>query len=207
MGFPAFLLLASLAAGDDPATQLAKAARYFQDGKAHEAEFVQTFTPVGFNHGQEESGTVLVQGPENLRFQYGPPSSKVFTFDGSTARFFTPGERQMIVRRLSEEDRAQLPLIFLESPAEVAKLYTLSLEPHPEGSAILLTPKSADAEVAWIRLSLSGGGAPAGLSFQGSTGDRTEFQFKDFRALPAREASDFTIHPPAGTRIVENGPL
>lgn len=199
-------VFASLAAAADPEAELAKAARYFQDGKAHEAEFVQTFTPGGFTRNRKEGGKVLVQAPESLRFQYVAPSNKVFCFDGKTARFFTPVEHQMIVRELTEEDRAQLPLIFLESPSDVARVYTLALESHADGATILLTPKSGDAEVSWIRLSLSETGVPVGLSFQNSGGDRTEFQFKNFRTLPPRDASDFTIRPPAGTRIVENEP-
>jgi chaperone LolA len=193
-------------AADDPAAVLSRAARFFQDGKAHEAEFVQTFTPGGFTRSRKESGTVLVQAPKSLRFQYSSPSNKLFTFDGRTARFFTPAEHQMIVRQLSDEDRAQLPLIFLESPANVARVYTLALEPPAGGGTVLLTPKSSDAEVSWIRLSLAEAGLPVGLSFQTSGGDRTEFQFKNFRTLPPRDGSDFTIRPPAGTRIVENEP-
>jgi len=198
--------LAALSSADEPAAVLSRAARFFQDGKAHEADFVQTFTPGGFTRSRKESGTVLVQAPQKLRFQYGAPSNKLFAFDGKTARFFTPSEHQMVVRQLSDEDRAQLPLIFLESPADVARVYTLALEPSSSRGTVLLTPKSSDAEVSWIRLSLTDAGVPAGLSFQTSGGDRTEFQFKNFRTLPPRDASDFTIRPPAGTRIVENEP-
>ena len=199
-------LVFPLFGAEDPAAELSKAARYFQDGKAHEADFVQSFTPGGFTKSRRESGTVLVQAPKSLRFQYSAPSNKVFTFDGRTARFFTPAEHQMIVRQLSDEDRQQLPLIFLESPAEVARAYALALEPRAGGSTILLTPKSSDAEVSWIRLSLAEAGTPVGLSFQTPGGDRTEFALKNFRALPPREAADFTVRPPAGTRIVENEP-
>ena len=202
----AFSLSPALAVAADPASELSKTARYFQDGRAHQADFVQTFTPGGFTRSRKESGTVLLQSPDDVRFQYALPAGKVFTFDGKTARFFTPGERQMIVRQLSDDERAQLPLVFLESPAELSKLYSLALEPHPGGATILLTPKAAEPEVAWIRVSLSETGAPTGLSFVSSGGDRTEFEFGNFRALPPRSASEFTIRPPAGTRIVENEP-
>jgi outer membrane lipoprotein-sorting protein len=200
------LAFAAPAFSSDPAAELSKAARYLQDGKAHQAEFVQTFTPGGFTRSRKEDGTVLLQAPEEIRFQYSAPSNKVFTFDGRTARFFTPGEHQMIVRQLSDDDRAQLPLVFLESPTELAKAYALALEPHPEGATILLTPKAPEPDVSWIRLSLSAAGTPIALSFQSAGGDRTEFQFKGFRTLPPRGAADFTIRPPAGTRIVENEP-
>ena len=198
--------LLPLSAADDPAAELSKAAKYFQDGKAHEADFTQTFTPGGFTRSRKETGTVVIQSPRSLRFQYAGPSPKVFTFDGKTARFYTPAEHQMIVRQLSDEDRQQLPLIFLESPAEVSRGYSLALERRAAGATILLTPRAADAEVSWIRLSLSDPGVPVGLSFQTPGGDRTEFELKSFRTLALRDPAEFTIRPPAGTRIVENEP-
>ncbi len=112
----------------------------------------------------------------------------------------------MIVRPLSEEDRAQLPLIFLESPDDLGRSYTLALEPGSGSTTVLLTPRSSEGDIAWIRLSLSESGAPVGLSFQTSAGDRTEFQFQSFHATSPRTPAEFTIHPPAGTRIVANEP-
>jgi outer membrane lipoprotein-sorting protein len=199
-------LLLALAAGPagDPAAELARVSRELRDGKAHEAEFQQTYTPRGFTHANRESGTVVVQAPGNLRFQYGGPSGKVFTFDGETARFYTPAERQMVVRPLSEEDRAQLPLVFLESPSDLERSYTLALESSGETRTVLLTPKAAGGEIAWVRLTLSASGTPVRLSFETAGGDRTEFQFRNFHAAPARRPEDFSIRPPAGTRIVEN---
>ena len=201
----AALLLAAAAGAADPAGELARAARYFQDGKAHRASFVQTFTPAGFSKGRRENGEIVVQAPENLRFDYESPK-KTFTFDGKVARFYSPAERQMTVRALSEEDRAQLPLVFLETAGELRKRNTLDLEEGPEGASILVTPKDASSEVSWIRLALSPDGSPAALSFQSSAGDRTEFRFQGFRTEAPLDASAFAIRPPAGTRIVENEP-
>jgi outer membrane lipoprotein-sorting protein len=198
-------LLAAAAGAADPAGELARAARYFQDGKAHRASFVQTFTPAGFSKGRRETGQIVVQARENLRFDYDSPK-KTFTFDGKVARFYSPAERQMTVRALSEEDRAQLPLIFLESADDLRKRNTLDLEDGPGGASILVTPKDAESEISWIRLALSPDGSPAALSFQSSAGDRTEFRFQGFRTEAPLDASAFAIRPPAGTRIVENEP-
>jgi chaperone LolA len=203
---PFALLLAACAAGEDPAAELSRAARYFHDGKAHRADFVQTFTPAGFTKSRKETGVVIVQAPENLRFDYESPK-KTFTFDGKIARFYSPADRQMTVRMLSDEDRAQLPLIFLESAEQLAKRNTLAVEKlPPAGATILVTPKDPESDVKWIRLTLSAEGAPSALSFQTSSGDRTEFQFRGFEAEPPKDPSTFAIHPPAGTRILENEP-
>ena len=201
----AVLLLAAAASGADPAAELDRTAAYFRDGKSHVSGFVQTFTPAGFTKSRRETGSVVVQAPDSLRFDYESPK-KTFAFDGRVARFYSPADRQMTVRTLSPEDRAELPLIFLQTPAELAGRNRLEVEASPAGTAILVTPRDKGSAIAWIRLLLSPGGAPLGLSFQSSAGDRTEFQFGGFRAEPARGPSEFLLHPPAGTRIIENEP-
>ena len=73
-----------------------------------------------------------------------------------------------------------------------------------EAGAVLVTPRDPDSEIAWIRLRVSPDGSPAGLAFQTSAGDRTEFEFHAFRSEAPKDASAFTVHPPAGTQIIEN---
>jgi outer membrane lipoprotein-sorting protein len=196
---------ASAASGADPAAELDRTAAYFRDGKAHVSGFVQTFTPAGFTKSRRETGSVIVQAPDNLRFDYEAPK-KTFAFDGRVARFYSPADRQMTVRTLSAEDRAELPLIFLQTPEDLAGKNRLAVEASSAGTAILVTPREKGSAIAWIRLLLSPRGVPLGLSFQSSAGDRTEFQFGGFRAEPALAPSEFLLHPPAGTRIIENEP-
>lgn len=201
----AILAAAGAAGAADPAADLARAGAYFRDGKAHRADFVQTFTPSGFTKSRRETGQVVVQEPGNLRFDYAEPK-KTFTFDGRVARFYSPAEKQMIVKTLTDEDRAELPLIFLEKADEIAQRNTLAVETSGAGTTILVTPKDARSDVAWIRLVLSADGGPSGLAFQTSAGDRTEFEFHGFRPEKPLDADAFALHPPAGTRIVENEP-
>lgn len=203
----AVLLLAASAAasGADPAAELNRTAAYFRDGKAHVSEFVQTFTPAGFTKSRRETGSLIVQAPDNLRFDYESPK-KTFAFDGRVARFYSPADRQMTVRTLSAEDRAELPLVFLQTPEDLGARNTLEAEASGAGTAVLVTPRDKGSAIAWIRLLLSPGGVPLGLSFQSSAGDRTEFQFGGFRAETAKAPSAFLLHPPAGTRIIENEP-
>lgn len=187
-----------------PAADLSRAESYFRDGMAHTAQFTQSYTPAGFSRPQVESGAVTIQEPDNIRFDYDKPSHKIFTFDGRTARFYTPADKQMMEKELTSEELAQLPLVFLESPQKLSLTYTLSDEEVPDGVSVLLTPKSSGGEVSWVRVRLSSTGVPRTLSYQTSGGDRTEFAFENFRSEAPRGASAFTIVAPAGTRIVGN---
>src|SRR4249920_4218779 len=85
---------------------LERATKLYSDGAAHAAEFVQTYTPQGFSRAKQESGTVWIQAPQRLRFEYSAPEKKVFTYDDGEGRFYSPDDRQLDVRNLSAEERA-----------------------------------------------------------------------------------------------------
>lgn len=197
-----FLAIASGALAADPAAELSRLAKSFQDGRAHTADFTQSFLAAGFTRAQKETGVLTVQAPENLRFDYHASSRKIFTFDGQTVNFYSEAEKQMVTRRISADERATLPLVFLESPEALGRAYELSAEEKGSRRDLVLKPRASGSEIVEIRLSLAPDGSPAGLSYRSASGDRTEFDFGAFRAGLPRPAADFRLQPPAGTRIV-----
>lgn len=198
-------------AADTPAASkapeaLGRAVALFTDGSAHSSPFVQTYTPSGFATPRRESGTVTIQAPERVRFDYTAPEKKVFTYDAGEGRFFSPLDRQLTVRRLSEEEKARLPVVFLRKPEDLARHYEMSVDPGATatGTRLLLTPRVARPELAWLRFTIEPDGSVRTLSYQDSAGNRTEFRFNGWRRQKARAAADFRITGPPGTRIVEN---
>lgn len=187
-------------------TALARAVALYSDGAAHVSSFTQIYTPSGFANTRRESGTVVLQVPQRVRFDYTAPEKKVFTYDAGEGRFFSPDDKQLTVRRLSEEEKARLPIVFLTQPSDLGKQYEITLEPGEAASStrLLLTPRVPRPELAWLRLAIDGSGRVDLLSYQDSAGNRTEFRFEGWRVEKARPASDFRITGPPGTRIVEN---
>ena len=185
---------------------LARAVALYGDGAAHVSAFTQVYTPSGFATARRESGTVVIQVPQRVRFDYTAPEKKVFTYDAGEGRFFSPDDKQLTVRRLSEEEKARLPIVFLTQPADLGRQYEIAVEPGEAASPtrILLTPRVPRPDLAWLRLAIDGEGKVSGLSYQDSAGNRTEFRFETWRAEKARPAADFRITGPPGTRIVEN---
>ncbi|MDQ5858734.1 MAG: outer membrane lipoprotein carrier protein LolA, partial [Acidobacteriota bacterium] len=183
-----------------------RAVTLYSDGSAHSSPFVQTYTPSGFATARRESGTVSIQAPERVRFDYTAPEKKVFTYDAGEGRFLSPADRQLTVRRLSEEEKARLPIVFLRKPQDLAGEYEISVDPSQAatGTRLLLTPRVARPELAWLRLAIAPDGSVRTLSYQDSAGNRTEFRFETWRRGKARAAADFRITGPPGTRIVEN---
>ena len=200
----AFLSLAAPIA-DQARTVLDRVSSLYGDGAARTASFTQTYTPAGFATAKRESGIVWIQAPQRLRFDYTSPEKKTFTYDAGEGRLWTPEDKQLTVRRLSAEDRARLPIVFLTDPSELERQYAITWESgEAGGSRLLLTPRSSRPDLAWLRLSIGGDGAILGLAYEDSSGSRTEIHFEKWRKDKPRPAPDYRVTGPPGTRILEN---
>jgi outer membrane lipoprotein carrier protein len=193
------------AASTTVSAALARAVALYSDGTGHSSPFVQIYTPAGFATTRRESGTVSVQAPQRVRFDYTAPEKKVFTYDAGEGRFFSPEDKQLTVRRLSEDEKARLPVVFLTQPSDLDRQYEITIEPGESAPArLLLKPRVARPDLAWLRLAIERDGSVRELSYQDSAGNKTEFRFEAWQSGRARPAADFRITGPPGTRIVEN---
>ncbi len=198
LGLAAASLAARSAGPAEAMGLLAKATAAYSTGAAFESPFTQIYTPAGFSTARRESGTVWVQAPERLRFDYAP-DVKVFTYDGGEGRFYSPEDKQLTVHRLSPDERARLPLVFLEQPESLAARYEISLDPS---GAVVLKPRAADSELSWLKLVIAASGRVDALSYQDTSGNRTEFRFDAWKPEKARPAADYRVEGPKGTRTV-----
>jgi outer membrane lipoprotein carrier protein len=201
------LLAAAVVAGLPPQAESAfkAATARYQDGSAHAAGFVQIYTPAGFTTAKRESGTIWIQAPQRLRFEYTAPEKKVFTYDAGEGRLFTPEDRQLTIQKLSAGERARLPIVFLSDPADLSREYEISADSAPDGATrVLLKPHTARPELAWLRVAVRADGSISELSYEDASGNRTEFRFEAWRREKPRPPEDYRIAGPPGTRIVEN---
>ena len=180
---------------------LAKAAAAYGNGAAHSASFTQIYTPAGFATSKKESGRVGVQAPQRLRFDYAAPDAKIYTYDAGEGRFFSPEDKQLAIRKLSPDERARLPLVFLERPEDLAARYDIRTD---ASGAVLLKPRAADSDLAWLKLVVTPSGMVDSLSYEDTAGNRSEFRFEGWKAEAPRPPDDYRIVGPKGTRIVEN---
>jgi outer membrane lipoprotein-sorting protein len=192
---------AQTAPSPDAMALLAKAAAAFRSGAANSSGFTQIYTPAGFSTARRESGTVWVQAPERLRFDYAAPDLKVFTYDAGEGRFYSPEDRQLTIHKLTADERVRLPIVFLEQPDELAKRYAIAKDPSGQ---VALTPRAAESDLAWLKLKIADSGRVEALSYQDTSGNVTEFRFDGWKTDKARPASDYRIEGPKGTRLVEN---
>jgi outer membrane lipoprotein carrier protein len=164
--------------------------------------FVQTYAPAGFAETSPETGRLVLQAPDRVRFDYDGPDGKVFTFDGKAARQFVAGDRQLIVRTLKPEERARLPLLFLESPEALLGRFDARAAATDTGlTELVLTPRSGGDPKSVTLLA-----APTGdvkrLVLVDAAGNRTTFTFTQRLSGPRRPDTDFALVPPQGTKIL-----
>lgn len=201
----AALLLLVLAAppeaSSDGKALLARAAALYGDAAAHVSAFTQIYTPAGFASAKRESGAVWVQAPQRLRFDYAAPEKKVFTYDAGEGRFFSPEDKQLTIRKLSEDEQARLPLVFLSKPEDLSARYAITLD---GSGVVLLKPLAPGSDLAWVKIAVTPAGTVDALSYEDASGNRTEFRFEGWKSDKPRPPADYRITGPRGTRIVEN---
>jgi outer membrane lipoprotein-sorting protein len=200
------VLLAGLAAQAQgplsPTSMLERVQKKYSTSPSVRVTFVQTYAPAGFGETAPETGSLILQAPESLRFEYDGPEGKVFTFDGKAGRQYVARDKQMVVKGLSAEERARLPLLFLKEPAQVTAQFDIKVSEAPTGAVeMALNPKTG-REPGQITVTASRDGELKRLVILDVSGNRTTFTFTKFEAGKKRPAADFTLTPPAGTKIV-----
>jgi len=164
--------------------------------------FVQTYTPAGFAAAAPETGRLILQAPDLVRFEYDGADGKLFTFDGVSARQYVAADKQLVVKSLTAGERARLPLLFLESPERLLARFDAKVTPKANDLVELaLTPKT-EGDPKSLTLALTTAGEVKRLAIVDSAGNETAFTFTQKLPGKKRPMTDFALAPPAGTRVV-----
>jgi outer membrane lipoprotein-sorting protein len=213
--FPAMLVLllpalaapaapppATAAPASDAASLLARVQQTYTKSPSFAMTFVQTYTPAGFTAASPETGRLTLQAPDLIRFDYDGQDGKVFTFDGTAARQLVARDKQLIVKKLAPEEKARLPLLFLESPETLLGRYAAAASPKDNGLfEIALTPREG-GEPRSLALLVDGTGEVKRLDVVDSGDNRTTFTFTRRNAGRKLPATEFALVPPPGTKVL-----
>lgn len=192
----------SAAASLDAPVLLASIRKAYSSSPSVSCTFVQTYAPAGFAETQPETGRLILQAPDRVRFDYDGPEGKVFTFDGKAGHQYVAADRQLVVRTLKPQERERLPLVFLESTDALLARYTARAASTNTGLfELTLTPR-AGADPKSLTLLATAAGDVKRLILVDAAGNRTAFTFTQKLSGPRRPDSDFALAPPAGTKIL-----
>lgn len=170
--------------------------------------FTQTYVPAGFSSGEEESGTLFLQLPDCLRWDYVEPYPKIFLLCGDEAWYWNPedgtGRHYSVDRR--EEPGLDLVLLGVDQLRQRYRLRqaapgdggtaggelddpdTLTLHLEPVDPQSQLTSATLVVDRARDRL--------RELAYTDQEGNRTRFRLAEYRPLAEAATGEDVFQPP-----------
>ncbi len=145
-------------AADDPWRALDDFRRELESSGPLSAGFVQTFVPFGFapEDGETERGSLAIDLPGCLRWDYSPPFEKAFLLCGRTVHHWNPGETVGQRYDLSEQPAPGLDF-FLLATGDLRDRYEADLG-AAEGRRlrVVLRPLAPSEDVAEVQVVIDG---------------------------------------------------
>jgi outer membrane lipoprotein carrier protein len=208
----AFSLAGSLAAGAQSAPDVHQIAQRVDDhyNRLHSlrAGFTETYQGLGVD--RTESGTLLLEKPGRMRWDYNTPAGKLFLLDGKFAFSYTPGAAQVQRIPAKQLDDLRSPLSFLLGHTKLEKELTgLTIAPGANGDYLLTghprTGESKDQQdrVRQVKLAVSATGVITAIEIEEQDGAITRFLFSNEQPNAPTPGSAFHFAPPPGVPVVD----
>ncbi|HUK11822.1 MAG TPA: outer membrane lipoprotein carrier protein LolA [Thermoanaerobaculaceae bacterium] len=182
-----WILALALLAAPAAAPSLEQLAAALRASPGWQVEFVQTYTPEGFDEGTSEPGTLTLAPPARLRFDYAGASPRVFAVDGSVARLVDPGNASCEATRLDQGAWARLPLAAILDPAAAERTFAV----EASAGRLRLVPREKVPELAEVVIGLDGGTLPHTVLVRDASGNRNQFALTRWKPIAAPAAALF----------------
>jgi len=165
-------------------------------------QFTETYLGMGMK--RTESGTLLLEKPGRMRWDYSNPAGKVFVIGEKYGYSYTPGDAQAERYPAKQLQDFRSPLRFLLGHTRIEKELTdLTLSPEGTGYRLRGVPKGMEQRVAEVTLTVTADGGIDAIQWKETDGATTEFQLAHELANPPLPADTFSFHPPAGVAVVK----
>ncbi len=153
-----------------------------------------------------QKGTLLIQRPAKMKWDYTSPSLRQFISDGESLWVYHPDEkRAFVMNDLDSGDQARM-FGFILGLEDVRSQFTVTLLPEPgEGGRIRLqlVPKEAMAGVdkIWVEVEPEKH-AIVSVTFDDGMGNLTVTRLTDVQTNPEIPTGEFTFEAPDGVEIL-----
>lgn len=176
--------------------------RHYNKLKSLKAQFTESYE--GLGRTRTESGTLLLQKPGRMRWDYSRPAGKLFLLDGKYAWFYSKGDPQIQRIEAKKLDDLRSPLRFLLGHTQLEKeIDHLTASPAPNGNFNLMgVPHNQENRIQRLILTIAPGGIITGIEIQETDGAITRFSFSGEQPNAPIPPSTFRFNPPPGIPIV-----
>jgi outer membrane lipoprotein carrier protein len=198
-----FLVLPSSAEPQPTTHDLAQRVDHqYNSLRSLKAEFTESYE--GLGRTRTESGTLLLQKPGRMRWDYSRPAGKLFLLDGKHAWFYSKGDPQVQRIEAKKLDDLRSPLRFLLGHTQLEKeIDHLSASPAPNGNFSLTgVPHNQENRIQRLTLNVNPEGTINGIEIQETDGAITRFTFTGEQPNTHIPPTTFRFTPPAGVPVV-----
>lgn len=173
------------------------------------ARFTQRLESAALPSAQVEEGTVYLQRPGRMRWEYEEPKGKLAVADGARSWLFVPDDRQVLVTPLPDARHDQgIGLLLrdrLDLLAEFSPAWGPPLEPGG-APALVLRPRSAQAAYDRLAVDVDPSSFPVRIAVFDPLGGSVTYRFSGLRFVDRLDESLFRFTPPPGMSVQELTP-
>lgn len=178
---------------------------YYNSLHSLRVRFSESYDGMGIH--RRESGTLFLEKPGKMRWDYAQPAGKVFLLDGKYGWFYSPGDAQVQRIPAAKLDDLRSPLRFLLGHTRIEKeLAGVTLSSDASGLRLSGVPKGMDRSIAGVTLTVDANGVIQSMVIAQTDGARTSFTFTDAQPNAAPHRNEFVFDRPAGIPVANGLP-
>jgi outer membrane lipoprotein carrier protein len=207
------LALVALAAAATPATQrptaqdlTARVQARYRAVRDFRADFSQTTRSSLLPQTRVDSGSVKVQKPGLMRWEYTDPEEQIFGSDGKEFYLYVAADRVVTYTPVPEPGDENTALLFLAGRGDLVSDFTSYLPAEQPSDAewhLSLAPRQKEADYEYIILMVDRRSLRfTGLETVEADGARSTIRLSNYRENVGLKASEFAFTPPRGTEII-----
>lgn len=177
--------------------------RHYNQLHSLKAQFTESYE--GLGRSRTESGTLLLQKPGRMRWDYSSPAGKLFLLDGKYAWFYTKGDPQVQRIEAKKLDDLRSPLRFLLGHTQLEKeIDHLTASPGSNGTLTLTgIPHNQEKRIQRLTLAITPEGVITGIEIVETDGATTRFTFTGEQTNVPIPPSTFHFTAPPGVPVVD----
>lgn len=167
-----------------------------------QADFTQVFR---FGPRERtESGTLYLEKPGKMRWEYARPAGKVFVSDGKYVYLYSPSTNVAERTPFKATDDLRAPLAFLLGKLDFRKDFgRFTLKPQGENYWITAEPKSSKSPYKLVSFLVNRNYQILEVEVTGVDQAVNRFRFADEQRNTTIASSRFEFRPPQGSRLVD----
>ena len=191
------------AAAADLSDMLRQVEKRYNSAKTLQVQFQETHTAPS-RPRRTESGTLYLQKPGRMRWDYSDPAGKLFVSDGKDVYLYTPRNKRVEKMKMKESEDLRAPLAFLLGRLDFNKEFSRFIaSPDPLGTRIVAEPKSQKLPYNKVEFVVDAENQLRRVIVTGYDHSVLDFEFSGEKVNPRLASSMFQFKMPAGAELVE----